>query len=108
MLLARMKHPRDRMPGAKQFRAVEPDHKSCARHADIEGYLREVAVADPGVTRVRFLHQCAEGGNLILSPIRLPDRVEANHRRARALTEPSREGGFPAAGATQDDDSRHR
>jgi hypothetical protein len=108
MLLGGPKHSRDRVPSAEDFWAIEPDHMSCAKKAYIEAYFREVAVADPGVTRVRFLHQSAESENVIVPPIRLPDCVEANHGREHALTEPSRESSFAAARAAQDDDSRHR
>ena len=73
MLVAGLKNSRDCAPGAEEFWAVEPDHKSCARQADIEGYLREVAVADPRLTGVRFLHQGAESGDVVFSPLRLPD-----------------------------------
>src|SRR5271155_2858692 len=102
MLLPRLKQSRDSAPGAEHSRAVEPDHKSCARQADIEGRGSEVAVADPPLSSVRFFHQCSKNGDVIFPPMRLPDCVETNHRRSGALTEPAREGSFAAARATQD------
>jgi len=86
MIVAWLENSRDRAPCAEQSWAIEPDNQIGAWQADVEGRDREVAVADPRLARVRLLHQDTEVGDVILSPLRLPDRVEANHRRARAFT----------------------
>src|ERR1700678_1576700 len=107
MRLTAFEYTRNCTPGTGQFRRLQPNHQSRALQSDVEGRQGKIAVANPLIPCVRVLYQGPESGNVLLFPMRLPDGIQTDNRRAGSFAKLPRQSSLAAASATQDNDSRH-